>query len=111
METAATMGQTLAKMANEIPTTGGLVGLFLGDKDFGSFAEDVGTFGDGISNFATNTSDIEQDGALFAIKVAEALVDAFNKDGAMKFLDNVQQYLGNFSFDENMAKLDRKSVV
>lgn len=107
METAATMGQALAKMANEIPTTGGLVGLFLGDKDFGSFAEDVGTFGDGISNFATNTSDIEQDGALFAIKVAEALVDAFNKDGAMKFLDNVQQYLGNFSFDENMSKFGK----
>ena len=107
METAASMGQTLANMANAIPTTGGLVGLFLGDKDFGSFAEDVGTFGDGISNFATNTSDIEEDGALFAIEVAEALVDAFNKDGAMKFLDNVQQYLGNFSFDENMSKFGK----
>ena len=107
METAASMGQTLANMANAIPTTGGLVGLFLGDKDFGSFAEDVGTFGDGISNFATNTSNIEEDGALFAIEVAEALVDAFNKDGAMKFLDNVQQYLGNFSFDENMSKFGK----
>lgn len=44
---------------SEVPSSGGLLGMLFGDKDFGSFAEGMKSVGEALKNFYENTTGIE----------------------------------------------------
>ena len=53
---AAQAGKSIAKMANEIPNTGGLAGLFAGDNDLGSYGKKLKSFCEAIANFSESVT-------------------------------------------------------
>ena len=56
---AAQAGKALAEMANIIPDSGGVVSWFAGDNSVAKFGTQLGLLGEGIANFASNVSGIE----------------------------------------------------
>ena len=58
IDTAAKTGMTLAKMASEIPTTGGLWQALAGEHDLGEFAVRIAAFGQGIASFTESLSGV-----------------------------------------------------
>ena len=58
INTAAEAGVTLAKMASEIPTTGGLWQALAGKHDLGNFAVQIASFGKGIASFTESLSGV-----------------------------------------------------
>ena len=56
---AATAGKALTDFANSIPNTGGIVSLFTGDNDIGTFGYNLVAFGNGIKKYSDSVSGID----------------------------------------------------
>lgn len=67
--TAANAGKTLAEMAKELPTDGGIWQMFVGATDIAAFGTDLETFGTSLAAFATSIGDID-DGAADKMEIA-----------------------------------------
>lgn len=70
MEAATKAGGALAEMANKIPNSGGLLGLFCGNNDLDEFAEQFPAFGEGVAAFSNAVK-----GQIFPSEI-EAAVEA-----------------------------------
>lgn len=78
INSAVEAGKAIVNMANELPTTGGIVSWFLGDNDLGDFAINIEDFGNGIKNFATAVAGITVDGVSGALDVGRELIKMAN---------------------------------
>ena len=56
---AAAAGKALTDFANSIPNTGGIVSLFTGDNDIGTFGYNLVAFGNGIKKYSDSVSGID----------------------------------------------------
>lgn len=56
------VGEVLAVFAAaDIPESGGLLQMLLGEKDFGKFGEQIGNFGSGLKKFQDETENLDND--------------------------------------------------
>lgn len=62
VDEAATAGSMMAKMAETLPNTGGVVGFFAGDNDMDEFGKQLIPFGTAIKSFADTVKDIDVKG-------------------------------------------------
>lgn len=68
--------RTLATVAQDIPNTGGLLGMLVGNNDMGPFAEQFPVVGEGIKSFCDNIDGIQTGSVDDACNVIRKLVDA-----------------------------------
>ena len=82
---AAQAGKTIAKMASEIPNTGGLAGLFAGDNDLGSYGEKLKSFGEAIANFSESVTakGVNLEAVTTACKAMDILSKAIPEEGGL----------------------------
>ena len=82
---AAQAGETIAKMASEIPNTGGLAGLFAGDNDLGSYGEKLKSFGEAIANFSESVTakGVNLEAVTTACKAMDILSKAIPEEGGL----------------------------
>lgn len=81
---ATKIGIELAKMADELPSSGGLFSIFTGSKDYSSWPDRMASLGSGVAAFVDSISDskITESDLRIAEPVAKAtstLVEAVNK--------------------------------
>ena len=70
---AAEAGKTLAQMAKEVPTSGGLWDLIAGKNDLKDFGNQLKYFGEGVKDFATATSGVNGGAVKSAAEAAKSL--------------------------------------
>ena len=76
---AAIAGKTLAEMASTIPSSGGLLQDFFGEKDLGLFGEQLGKFGEAIIVFSdTVEGNISEEAVKAAANAGLILVELVN---------------------------------
>lgn len=78
---SASAAQALADVANSLDETGGVVGWFMGDKDFGGFAENVAALGEGLKAYAESVGDQDFSGIEGSISAVKALAEISNSLG------------------------------
>ena len=66
---SANAAKALAELANNLPDTGGLAGLFTGDGDIGKFGQSLEKFGQAFSGYYNSVANIKTD--LLAAVIAE----------------------------------------
>lgn len=72
---SAQAGKALAKLAQEIPATGGLWQVFSGNQDLAAFGKQLGAFGRALKAFSLNTKDIEVEPIAKASEAGKYLTD------------------------------------
>lgn len=72
---AAIAGKTLAKMADTLPNTGGVVGFFAGENDMNAFGEQLIPFGRAMRNFANEVAGIDASVITEAATAGKALAE------------------------------------
>lgn len=86
---AAIAGKTLAEMAAALPNSGGIVGLFAGENDMSTFAEQLVPFGTAMKEFADEVSGIDSgaisDAAIAGKALAEMATTVPNSGGVIGF--------------------------
>ena len=83
--------EALSKMNETIPSTGGVVGFFMGNKNIGDFGKQARNFGTGIRSFARACTDFPNDINFDGVKACtEALANMGNVVG------NSGGVIGNF---------------
>lgn len=101
VEKAAQAGKALAEMADKIPNQGGVAAWFAGDNALATFADQFGTFGNGIASLATSISDVDEDG----IKKISAMVTV--TEAIVSMCDNIPNQGGVaswFAGDNTLSK-------
>ena len=100
---------------SEVPSSGGLLGMLFGDKDFGSFAEGMKSVGEALKNFYENTTGIENPDNLRMIGEAlgvlvKALAEVPSSGGWLDNLFGGQDYTnfksGLESIGEGISKFN-----
>ena len=103
---------------SEVPSSGGLLGMLFGDKDFGSFAEGMKSVGEALKNFYENTSGIENPDNLRMIGEAlgvlvKALAEVPSSGGWLDNLFGGQDYTnfksGLESIGEGISKFNEQT--
>ena len=125
IEAASNLASMLAALAkNEIPTTGGVLGWLAGQKDLGSFGEQITAFGKGLSSFAYSIGDnitpdkikITEDAGqmLVALSQASAGLDnggIFTFGTLEKFGWNLESFgISLAAFFTNLSNIDTAQV-
>lgn len=98
VSTAVKIVADLAKVAQEIPNSGGMLAAFVGDNDLSTFATDMTNMGDGLTAFAESVSKLPEDVSTkvaIAIDVIKQLADLVNS-GVMEGEEGLFTKLGNF---------------
>lgn len=82
---AAQAGKSIAKMASEIPNTGGLAGLFAGDNDLGLYGKKLKSFGEAIANFSESVTakGVNLEAVTTACKAMGILSKAIPEEGGL----------------------------
>lgn len=93
-KTAAEMIGILAKVAKEIPNTGGLLAALVGDNDLGKFAEKLPDVGKGLNNFAKELTNFKQD-KVESIQTAVSAIYALSALSSLNLKDVGNNY-GDF---------------
>ena len=78
VEKSATAAMALADLADAIPNSGGLLGMFTGNNDLGKFGENLKSFGDSLYNYSTSVSDLKYGAVLVSVMAAQLLVNLAN---------------------------------
>ena len=78
VEKSATAAMALAQLADAIPNSGGLLGMFTGNNDLGKFGENLKSFGDSLYNYSTSVSDLNYAAVLVSVMAAQLLVTLAN---------------------------------
>lgn len=94
---SANAAKALTEMANEIPNSGGLLGLFAGENDMEEFGKQLPTFGKALKSYSDNVMKIDGEGIVSSTSAAKALVDMANE------IPNSGGLLSLFSGDNDFA--------
>ena len=67
--------KSIAEASKDLPDTGGLKGLLLGDKDATDFADQIGSIGKGIATFCKNAAKADLDAGAKAIALLGDIIE------------------------------------
>ena len=87
IESAAGALGLIAQMANTIPNSGGLLGFLAGDNDLSDFATKITDLGDGLVQFAAQTTGIDTTSMTAVIDVMKGIIDIATGSKDVKFSD------------------------
>lgn len=87
VDNAKRIGDIMVSLNNAIPTSGGIVGWFMGDNSLGSFGENIVAFGGALVNFSNNVSG----------KISDDAVNAADNAGQM--IVNLQKQISGLNDD------------
>lgn len=125
VKAAADAGVAIAEMANKIPNTGGLVSLFTGENDMGTFGGRLASFGRAIVGFGNQVEHLKPEAVKNAAEAGAALAkmasEVPNMGGLISFftgendLASFASQLGDFghglaTFSYYTAGMDASSV-
>lgn len=81
VKVAAEAGLTLARMANEIPNSGGIIGKIFGDNDADAFGEQMSSFGESLAKFSDSVDDgaVDIEAVTAAVESAEKIIEVTKK--------------------------------
>lgn len=111
----------LANMAQNIPNSGGLIGLFAGENDFATFGTGLADFGSALTDFSTNCANVVPENvdkgvraATSLAKMAQAIPDSggifswFTGDNDLSGFGNQLGSLGSAisTFSSSVANVD-----
>lgn len=118
VQNAADAGLAIAKMAKEIPNSGGLISKIVGDNDMGDFATDLTSFGTAIAGFSDAVKDhIDGDAVQAAADAGQLMInlakDIPNSGGIISFItgDNDMGDFANKLKDFGDAIVDFSDTV
>ena len=66
----------VSRLANKLPTTGGLWQMLTGEQSLGTFAANMNNLGDGLAQYANKVSDAKYDNVDASVKVVQGLAQA-----------------------------------
>ena len=78
VKTSADAAKALTSVVNNLPRTGGLAGLFAGNKDLGDFASQLSTLGKGMKKYADSVAGIDPEAVIASAEAAKALASITN---------------------------------
>lgn len=87
VDNAKRIGDIMVSLNNAIPTSGGVVGWFMGDNSLGSFGENIVAFGSALVDFSNNVSG----------KISDDAVNAADNAGQM--MVNLQKQISGLNDD------------
>ena len=96
---SATAAKALATVADAIPKSGGLAGLFAGDSDLTTFAQQLVPFGMGLRGYASAVAGIDAQAIVGSAQAAKALAEMANivpNEGGMAAWFTGENSLANF---------------
>ena len=98
VEAAATAGKIMTTLADDIPNSGGLIGMIMGDNDIDDFGDKLVTFGEDLVDFANEVVDLDTDAVDRAEDAASMLVSlakAIPKDDSGWFTKGSMEAFGD----------------
>lgn len=94
---SATASESLVKLANNLPNTGGLLGWIMGENDMGAFGTELASFGRSLKRYSIAVKGLETEPIAKSATAAEYLVDLANT------LPNTGGLVGWFAGENDMA--------
>ena len=124
IEAAKKSGELMTQLANDVPTSGGLIDFFMGGNDIGKFGESLKKFGTGLSDFSSSASDIDSGQMDTVMDVTKKLVELANSMGAdngfaaassnlTTFAQNLMQFGTQFTsgFYSEISSVDASKIT
>ena len=98
---SATAAKALAELNNSLPSIGGVVGFFAGNKvDLGTFGSQITAFGEGLKSYAASVAGIDASSIQSSAQAAQGLADLQNSlgedGGVIDFFAGEDVDLGTF---------------
>lgn len=117
-------GELMTQLANDVPTSGGLIDFFTGGNDIGGFGESLKKFGTSLSEFSSSASGIDGGQMDTVMDVTKKLVTLANSMGAdngfaaassnlTTFAQNLMQFGTQFTtgFYSEIASVDAGKIT
>lgn len=117
-------GELMTQLANDVPTSGGLISWFTGNNDIGGFGESLKKFGTSLSDFSGSASGIDGGQMDTVMDVTKKLVTLANSMGAdngfaaassnlTTFAQNLMQFGTQFTtgFYSEIASVDAGKIT
>lgn len=117
-------GELMTQLANDVPTSGGLISWFTGNNDIGGFGESLKKFGTSLSDFSGSASGIDGGQMDTVMDVTKKLVTLANSMGAdngfaaassnlTTFAHNLMQFGTQFTtgFYSEIASVDAGKIT
>lgn len=117
-------GELMTQLANDVPTSGGLISWFTGNNDIGGFGESLKKFGTSLSDFSGSASGIDGGQMNTVMDVTKKLVTLANSMGAdngfaaassnlTTFAQNLMQFGTQFTtgFYSEIASVDAGKIT
>ena len=117
-------GELMTQLANDVPTSGGLIDFFTGGNDIGGFGESLKKFGTSLSDFSGSASGIDGGQMDTVMDVTKKLVTLANSMGAdngfaaassnlTTFAQNLMQFGTQFTtgFYSEIASVDAGKIT
>lgn len=117
-------GELMTQLANDVPTSGGLISWFTGNNDIGGFGESLKKFGTSLSEFSSSASGIDGGQMDTVMDVTKKLVTLANSMGAdngfaaassnlTTFAQNLMQFGTQFTtgFYSEIASVDAGKIT
>jgi len=117
-------GELMTQLANDVPTSGGLIDFFTGGNDIGGFGESLKKFGTSLSGFSGSASGIDGGQMDTVMDVTKKLVALANSMGAdngfaaassnlTTFAQNLMQFGTQFTtgFYSEIASVDAGKIT
>ena len=117
-------GELMTQLANDVPTSGGLISWFTGNNDIGGFGESLKKFGTSLSDFSSSASGIDGGQMNTVMDVTKKLVGLANSMGAdngfaaassnlTTFAQNLMQFGTEFTtgFYSEIASVDAGKIT
>lgn len=94
----------VSELNSKLPTTGGILTFFTGDKKLGEFASNMSTLGDGVQQFANKVAEGKFDNVPSAMNAIKSLSDVFVS------LDKTGGVTSWFNGDKDLSVLSKGLV-
>lgn len=117
-------GELMTQLANDVPTSGGLISWFTGNNDIGGFGESLKKFGTSLSEFSSSASGIDGGQMDTVMDVTKKLLTLANSMGAdngfaaassnlTTFAQNLMQFGTQFTtgFYSEIASVDAGKIT
>lgn len=124
IEAAKKAGDLMTQLAQDIPTSGGLIDFFMGGNDIGKFGESLKKFGSSLSDFSSSASGIDSGQTTVIVETTKQLVELANSMGAdngfaaassnlTTFAQNLMQFGTQFTsgFYSEIASVDAGKIT
>ena len=102
----------VSRLANKLPTTGGLWQMLTGEQSLSTFAANMNNLGDGLAQYANKVSDAKYDNVDASVKVVQGLAQAqsiLQRYGGISSI--VAGTAGLDSLGQNLASLGKSLVT